>query len=218
MDEWLLLPENTKNWVTLILVGNFLLFVFIKIRFKQQFSSFIRLIDTPMYFNIYGEKKFVNQGFVHLSGGFSLITISLLLSFLIHPHTATPPLRVFLILALSVAVILVVRQLFLLLLGYLLDLNNVINQYQFRNLTYLFRLSIILFAGIIFYCYSFEQSDLFLKGLFISILIIYCISQLMVIYQLINTINKGGLYFILYLCVLKISPWTILIIGLKQIL
>lgn len=218
MDEWLVLPENTKNWVTLVLGLNFLLFVFIKVRFEQQFFSFIRLIDTPMYFNIYGGKTFTTQGFVYLSGVFFLSNSSLFISFLIRPHTTMPPLRVFLLLFLSIGAILVFRQLFLGFMGYLLDLKTSINHYQFRNLTYLFRLSILLFIGIIFYCYHFAHSEVFLEGLLIMIAGLYCLTQGMVIYQLISKLNQGGLYFILYLCVLKISPWALLIMGLKQIL
>ena len=218
MDEWLFLPEQNKNWVTLVLGFNFILFVLIKVRFEQQFFSFIRLIDTPMYFNIYGEKKFISQGFTYVSGLFSLINLVLLLCFLIQPFTQTPSFNLFLILLISIGAVLILRQSILLFLGLLLDLNGFVNQYQFRNLTYLFRLSILLFIGIIVYYYSFNQSAFFLQGVSITLIFIYFLVQLIVIKQLINIINKGGLYFILYLCVLKISPWIILIRGLKQIL
>ena len=137
MDEWLFLPEQNKNWVTLVLGFNFILFVLIKVRFEQQFFSFIRLIDTPMYFNIYGEKKFISQGFTYVSGLFSLINLVLLLCFLIQPFTQTPSFNLFLILLISIGAVLILRQSILLFLGFLLDLNGFVNQYQFRNLTYL---------------------------------------------------------------------------------
>jgi hypothetical protein len=171
-----------------------------------------------MYFNIYGEKKFISQGFTYVSGLFSLINLVLLLFFLIQPFTQTPSFNLFLILLISIGAVLILRQSILFFLGLLLDLNGFVNQYQFRNLTYLFRLSILLFIGIIVYYYSFNQSAFFLQGVSITLIFIYFLVQLIVIKQLINIINKGGLYFILYLCVLKISPWIILIKGLKQIL
>ena len=45
----------------------------------------------------------------------------------------------------------VLRQIILVGLGFFIDLNSFINQYQFRQATYLFRLSFLAYMSLVFY-------------------------------------------------------------------
>ena len=76
------------------------------------------------------------------------------------------------------------------------------------------RLSI--FMGLILYYYTFELSPIFFEVFALISGFLYVLYHLLVVKQLFSIINQGGLYFILYLCTLKLSPWILLINGLKQ--
>ena len=69
--------------------------------------------------------------------------------------------------------------------------------------------------GLVLYYYTFDLSPVFLELFVITSGILYVLYHLLVVKQLFHLINQGGLYFILYLCTLKLSPWILLINGLK---
>ena len=219
MEEWLPIPTQNTDWITLVLGANFLLFVFIKWRFEVQFFSFLRLIDTAVYFNNYANSPSILSGFVNFSSLFSLTTLSVFVVFFLHSfHGFELEFSTFLTFFLCALALLILRAIAIHLLGYILEVRSFIDQYQFRSITYVFRLCTLLFLGIVFYHYWLNDSFVFFKGMLYGGLVIYLVTQLMIIQQLINTIKDGGLYFILYLCTLKTSPWIILYIGVKRIL
>ena len=219
MEDWILIPQANDNWVTYVFGMNFLLFVFIRWRFESQFFSFFRLIDTPLYFNNYSEKKLSNQGFVLSSLVFTVANFSLLLVFFLETYGSFKThFSSFIIIMAGIMTLVVVRFLFMSFCSHILELHYFTTPYQFRNLTYSFRLSILLYICLIFYHYSLDHSTPFFNAVLIFLLLAYITVQTIVVKQLFKTINRGGLYFILYLCCLKLSPWIILFNGLKQLL
>jgi hypothetical protein len=116
----------------------------------------------------------------------------------------------------STLLIVAIRHILQLFLAYILDLEEFLHQFQFRNNTYIFRLSTLLFVGLVLYQYTHQLPDLFFNGFLVLILFIYLLTQLLLVRDFFSTINRGGLYFILYLCTLKLSPWILLIGGLKN--
>lgn len=216
MKEWVLITSENADWMTYIIMANFLLFVFCKWRYQPQFFSFLRVIDTPLYFNNYGERPIYSQGFILLSVLFSLINISLFICFYLSLNQyATLEFNLFAIIFLGICGTIVLRQIISTILSYFLELQQFINQYQFRTSTYLFRLNIFIFIGLVLYYYTFELSPVFFEFFAIISGVLYVLYHLLVVKQLFKTINQGGLYFILYLCTLKLSPWILLINGLK---
>ncbi len=216
MEEWVLIPSGKADWMSCLLMVNFLLFVLCKWRYEQQFFSFLRIIDTKLYFSSYGEKPIHQQGFTLLSALFCLINLSLFICFyLSEKKILLLDAKVFSWVFFGISGVVILRQAMLILLGYFFNIQHFINQYQFRTITYLFRLNILIFLGLIFYFYTFNLSALFLNSFALVALGLYGLYHLMVIKQLFSAINQGGLYFILYLCTLKLSPWILLINGLK---
>jgi len=61
--------------------------------------------------------------------------------------------------------------------------------------------------GLILYYYTFELSPIFFEVFALISGFLYVLYHLLVVKQLFSIINQGGLYFILYLCTLKLSPW-----------
>ena len=216
MEEWVLIPSGNSDWMTYIMMVNFLLFVFCKWCYQSQFFSFLRVIDTPLYFNNYAERPIYNQGFILLSVLFSVINISLFICFYLSKNQYAPlEFNLFAIIFLGICGTIVLRQIILTVLSYFFELQHFINQYQFRTSTYLFRLNIFVFLGLILYYYTFDLSPVFLEYFALISGILYVFYHLIVVRQLFSIINQGGLYFILYLCTLKLSPWILLVNGLK---
>lgn len=216
MEEWVLIPKGNSDWMTYVMMVNFLLFVFCKWRFQLRFFSFLRVIDTPLYFNNYSERPIYSQGFILLSVLFSLINISLFICFYLSKNQYAPlEFNFFAIIFLGICGTIVLRQIILTVLSYFFELQHFINQYQFRTSTYLFRLNIFMFIGLVLYYFTFDLSPAFLESFAIISGVIYLGYHLLVIKQLFSIINQDGLYFILYLCTFKMSPWILLINGLK---
>ncbi|MGB1448564.1 MAG: DUF4271 domain-containing protein [Flavobacteriaceae bacterium] len=216
MEEWTLISSGGTDWLTYVFTFNFLLFVFCKWRYQQQFFSFFRVIDTPLYFNSYGDRPIHQQGFMVLSIVFSLINLSLITGFYLAEYQSIAfDFRLFISLLLGISGIVVLRQIAVMIAGYFFQILPFIQQYQFRITTYFFRLNILIFVGLILYQYTFSFSSIFYASFALVTLLLYLLYHLLVIKQLFSTINQGGLYFILYLCTLKLSPWILLINGLK---
>lgn len=217
MEEWTLISHSNDTWITLVLGFNFLLFVFTKWRFEETFFSFFRLIDRSTHFNNYAEKSLLKQGFIFCLSFFSIANISLLgTSIMAHYGVVDYDFFSFLFIFSSTFTVIILRHCFQLILGNLLGLEDFLHQFQFRNSTYLFRLSVLLYLGLIFNQYTPQFSNIFLNGFLVLMLTTYLITQLLVIKDFFSTINRGGLYFILYLCTLKLSPWILLFGGLKK--
>ena len=217
MEEWILIPRTNDNWITFVLGFNFLAFIFIRWRFEHVFFSFFRLIDRSTHFKNYGEKGLLKQGFILSLTLFVLSNISLLTTHIMsHFQLIKISFFSYILIFSSIFLIIVLRHFLQLILAYLLDIEEFLHQFQFRNITYVFRLSVVLYIGLVLYQYTFQFSTLFSNGFLILILFAYLFSQLLLIRNFFSTINRGGLYFILYLCTLKLSPWILLIQGLKQ--
>ncbi len=183
---------------------------------SSSFIHFSVVIDTPFYFNSYAEKPIYQQGFFLLSILFSIITIGVFVGFYLSEyHDVIFDLRLFWLIFLGITGVVIARQLAVIILEYFFEIQAFVQQYQFRVTTYLFRLSILMFIGLILYQYTFAFSPYFFNGFFLIVLLFYGFYHVLVIKQLFSMINQGGLYFILYLCTLKLSPWIILINGLK---
>lgn len=218
MDEWLPIPTQNTDWITLVLGANFLLFVFIKRRFQIQFFSFLRLIDTAIYFNNYANNPTILSGFVNLSSLFSLTTLSVFAVFFLHSFYGYDlDFSLFITLFLCTLLMLIIRAITVYVLSYVIEVRSFVHQYQFRSITYIFRLCTLLFIAMVFYHYWLDHSSAFFKVMLYVGFMIYLGTQLMIIRQLIHTIKDGSLYFILYLCTLKSSPWIILFMGIKRI-
>ena len=217
MEEWILIPSGKSDWMTYVMMVNFLLLVFCKWCYQQQFFSFLRVIDTPLYFNNYADKPIYNQGFIITSLLFSLINVSLFICFYLSEKDLAPlTFYLFILIFFGIFGTIILKQIGIIILSYFFELQHFINQYQFRILTYFFRLNIFIFIGLILYCYTFDLSPVFLQVFVLICSSLYFLYHLLIIKQLFSTINKGGLYFILYLCTLKLSPWILLINGLKS--
>lgn len=216
MDVWQTLTPQNTDWITFVFSINFLVFILLKVRFEHTFFSFIRLIDSLLFFSSHGDRFVLTNGWYYLSGFFTLSTFSLLATFWTQLHLPIEPYFIYFYFLFGSSAIVMLRSLFNSFLGYYLNFSQWVNQYQFRNATYIFRLSLLIYVGLLFYTYTFSFSPFFLQMMSYTVILVYLTYHVLLFKQTFDMIMANGVYFILYLCTLKLGPWFILINGLKS--
>ena len=207
--DWILLNKVHQDWISILIFSNLMLLSFIKWRYDRKFTSFFKSIDPSVYFNNYGNNFFFNRFFGASILVFSIANISLCIIFILN----------FLdLIELNIISFLIFFS-FLLLIGFLSYLiNSILGQilavkretlaYIFNNLRFLFRLSIFIFIILVIHHYYFFDTFIFISTTSLCVFIFYFLNSIIIIYKFLGNLDKGKLYFILYVCTLKITPWV----------
>lgn len=207
--DWILLNKVHQDWISILIFSNLMLLSFLKWRYDRKFTSFFKSIDPSVYFNNYGNNFFFNRFFGASILIFSIANISLCLIFILNSLG---------LIELNIISFLIFFS-FLLLIGFLSYLiNSILGQilavkretlaYIFNNLRFLFRLSIFIFIILVIHYYYFFDTFIFLITTSLCLLIFYFLYSIVIIYKFLRNLDKGKLYFILYVCTLKITPWV----------
>ena len=207
--DWILLNKVHQDWISILIFCNLMLLSFIKWRYDRKFTSFFKSIDPSVYFNNYGNNFFFNRFFGASILVFSIANISLCLIFILNSLD---------LIELNIISFLIFFS-FLLLIGFLSYLiNSILGQilavkretlaYIFNNLRFLFRLSIFIFIILVIHYYYFFDTFIFLSTTSLCLFMFYFLYSIVIIYKFLRNLDKGKLYFILYLCTLKITPWV----------
>ena len=207
--DWILLNKVHQDWISIIMFSNLMLLSFLKWRYDRKFTSFFKSIDPSVYFNNYGNNFFFNRFFGAGILFFSIANISLCIIFILNSLD---------FIELNIISFLIFFS-FLLLIGFLsYFLNSILGQllavkretlaYIFNNLRFLFRLSIFIFIIIVIHYYYFFDTFIFIGTSSLCVLMFYFLNSIVIIYKFLGNFDKGKLYFILYLCTLKITPWV----------
>ena len=88
MEKWELISSANSDWLTYLFGINFLLFVFCKQRFNQQFFSFLRVIDT-LFFCKLRRAICPSTGIYCIDSIFSIVNVALFFGFLLAHYTTT---------------------------------------------------------------------------------------------------------------------------------
>lgn len=207
--DWILLNKVHQDWISILIFSNLMLLSFIKWRYDRKFTSFFKSIDPSVYFNNYGNNFFFNRFFGASILVFSIANISLCLIFILNSLDLIELNFISFLFFFS----------FLLLIGFLSYLiNSILGQilavkketlaYIFNNLRFLFRLSIFIFVILVIHHYYFFDTFIFLSITSLCLFMFYFLYSIVIIYKFLRNLDKGKLYFILYLCTLKITPWV----------
>lgn len=218
MNEWQLLPIENNDWGTFLFGFNFFVFVLLKVRFKSQFFSFMRLVDTNLFFNTYGNHVLWTKGWTYAVVLFVVTTLSMFFSFWAEIIQDVQWIAVFPYLWVGIALVVGIRYSLVQFLGWLTQSTAFLNTYQFKCSTYLFRVTVFLFLGLALYFYPLQKSLFFLEILGYSSAVLYILSQAVLLRRYLDYLTHNGLYFILYLCTLKLSPWLLILLGLEKTL
>lgn len=207
--DWILLNKVHQDWISILIFSNLTLLSFIKWRYDRKFTSFFKSIDPSVYFNNYGNNFFFNRFFGASILVFSIANISLCLIFILNSLDLIELNFISFLFFFS----------FLLLIGFLsYFINSILGQilavkketlaYIFNNLRFLFRLSIFIFVILVIHHYYFFDTFIFLSITSLCLFMFYFFYSFVIIYKFLRNLDKGKLYFILYLCTLKITPWV----------
>ena len=207
--DWILLNKVHQDWISILIFSNLTLLSFIKWRYDRKFTSFFKSIDPSVYFNNYGNNFFFNRFFGASILVFSIANISLCLIFILNSLDLIELNFISFLFFFS----------FLLLIGFLSYLiNSILGQilavkretlaYIFNNLRFLFRLSIFIFVILVIHHYYFFDTFIFLSTTSLCLLMFYFLYSILIIYKFLRNLDKGKMYFILYLCTLKFTPWV----------
>ena len=207
--DWIFINKVHHDWISILIFSNLILLSFTKWKYDKKFTSFFKSIDPSVYFNNYGNNFFFNR----LFGGSILIfcMVNISLYFILN----------FNYLGLSKIDFFQFCKLFFFLvsigfLGYLINsfLGNLLSVkkealvFSFNNLRFLFRISTFIFVILFVHQSYFLKNFLFLRVIFFSVIIFYYLYGIVIAIKFLGNINNGKFYFILYLCILKITPWV----------
>ena len=216
--DWILLNKIHQDWISILMFSNLMLLSLIKWRYNRKFTSFFKSIDPSVYFNNYGNNFFFNRYFGASILVFSIVNISLCLVFVLNSFN---------LIELDIISFIIFFS-FLLLIGFFSYLINSILGgilavkretlvYSFINLRFLFRISIFIFIILVIHYYYFFDTSIFLNTTSFCVFVFYFLYSIIIIYKFLRNLEKGKLYFILYLCTLKITPWVFIYWVIKNI-
>ncbi len=207
--EWITLNKINQDWISILLFLNFILLSLTKWKYDRRFVSFFKSIDPSVYFNNYGNNLFFNRSFGLYILTFSLVNVSLFVILTLKSYSILNVNKFqFLILLAFLLIITFLGQIVGGFLGSLFGCKKEILIYNFNKLRLIFRISILIFFILILHKFYFFNNLIFLKITFFVTIAAYYTNSLSVIFNFLRTVNRGKVYFILYLCTLKITPWV----------
>ena len=210
MEDWILRNIDQQDWLSLVFLFNFFLLVTLKLMHGNQFHYFIRIIDSALYFKIYGKDKLRLQSFTILGTVFLLVNFSLLaFYFFNYNYSKFNSFTFFLLLLAKIICLVVFRYLFLQFSFKVLNIKNFTEVFQFKSLTYQIQISILTFMLFLLYQFSFLNIEFFNMSIFV-VIILYLTSQITLYKKYWLTLKYNLLYLILYLCTFKLAPWIVL--------
>jgi len=201
------------DWVTIFLMGCFVLFAVVKYTYPKRFDAFILLPLNNKYFFVQGKNDALAHPFNALLFAAQVISYSLFISLLLKlkspPSIETGP-AFFLRTCAVCSFFILTKFLIEKIIGFIFNIDTIVNRYLYQKLSYRNLLGIIVFIGNLLFFYSVEPSMTYIL-VFLSVLLIL---NLFILYNSYKSFGQAilsnFLYFILYLCALEIAPYIIL--------
>jgi hypothetical protein len=191
------------------MVGCIIVIAILKVIYPKRFEDFIRLPVSNNYFLAKGKSEELRHPFSILLFVIQLISISLFI-YLFFLDKGKANMFLFLQILFVVFIFIIVKASIEKMIGAIFSIENVIDHYIYKKLTYRNFLSLLLIiANLIFY-FS-VKLDLNILLIFTGIL--FLINMLILFYSYKNyrsLIFSNLFYFLLYICALEISPYLIL--------
>ena len=216
--DWILLNKIHQDWISILMFSNLMLLSLIKWRYNRKFTSFFKSIDPSVYFNNYGNNFFFNRYFGASILVFSIVNISLCLIFVLNSFNLIElDIISFLIFFSFLLLVGFFGYLINSILGGILAVKRETLVYSFINLRFLFRISIFIYFILVIHYYYFFDTFILLYTTSFCVFVFYFLYSIIIIYKFLGNLEKGKLYFILYLCTLKFTPWVFIYWVIKNI-
>ncbi|NMH87032.1 DUF4271 domain-containing protein [Flavivirga sp. Y03] len=197
---------------TILLVTGLLIVAIAKLVSPKRFDDFIFVLGNSKYLKIYSrDQKFLDK-FDALLFGNLIISLSVFIfisyQFLTNGGILSTGLKIKL--PLSIAILILIKVLVERLIGSLLEIDKLLDQYLFQKITYKNYLGILLLPINALLLFSFQPSLVIIYLIIILLLIVNIIGLITSFKTHQSLIKSHYFYFILYLCTLEISPYIIL--------
>ncbi len=211
--EHVLRPDLNRDWLSLILIGSFVIMALIHYNFPKRISELFLLLFNDKYFALNGYKKGIGHPFHIVMIFLQILAFGLFLTVInIDPNLIDDKIEAMALIRMSilVTIYMFMRYGFDWLIGEIFNCQSLLKQYRYERLSYhhlMAILFIILFAALFFVLPSVNQfapifKILFLLGLILTL--IYSVRRNSI------TLFRNFLYFILYICALEIAPYALL--------
>jgi hypothetical protein len=204
---------ESQDWITLMMVGCFLLLALAKHLYPKRFQEFVLLPVTNKYFLVQGKNNEVYHPFNILLFLYQAISVSLLVFLMFKKfrpafseHNPWLFVHIFAGYTLFVLLKFCVEKI----VGVVFSIESLINNYLYQKLTYRNLLAIAIFTCNLVFFYIAAPSITSLFVLFLLIALLNCIALFYSYKTNGKLILSNFFYFILYLCALEISPYILL--------
>ena len=201
------------DWVTIFLMGCFLLFTVVKYAYPKRFDEFVMLPLNSKYFFVQGKNDDLKHPFNMILFVAQVISVSLFIFLLLNlksPEVKETNPWLFVQICSAYAIFILIKFLIEKIIGSIFSIDVIINSYLYQKLSYRNLLGIVVFIGNLIFFYAVEPSMIVIL-VFLSFLLILNLFALFTCYKTFSKMILGNLfYFILYLCALEIAPYLIL--------
>lgn len=201
------------DWITLVFVSCIIILTATKFLFPKRFLEFIYLPVTNKYFLVQGKDDLLSHGFNILLFIVQLFSISFFIYLILIEvgyQTRENPWLLYIQICAAYFVFIGFKLFLEKIIGYLFNLEEMVNKYLYQKLTYKNYIGIFILVCNILIIYTFGSSQTILLGILAIILGFNAFSLLLSFKNFRSKIMPHFLYFILYLCALEIAPYIIL--------
>ena len=202
----------SNDFYTIIIVLGLVIVAIAKLTAPKRFEDFISVLVNSKYLKVYSrEQKFLDKFDALL---FANLVISMsLFSYIMYrffSNETVVPIDVMVKLSVGICLFILIKVLLERLIGSLLEIDDIIDQYLFQKISYKNYLGILLIPLNTLLLFSFEPSLLFFYVIFILFIIVVLIGLFTSFKAHQSFVKHNIFYFILYLCALEIAPYIIL--------
>lgn len=211
--EYTLRHIESNDWMTLVLIGILILITTARYLYPFRFQEFSLLLITDKYFNIQGKGYEIQHLFNVLLFAIQVLSISLFIYIVFQvfqPDIVEQSPWLFLQIITGFSIFILIKYIIEKIVGYIFEIESIINNYLYEKLSYTSLLSILLFIFNIVFLYAFTPSKMTIYITIAVVVVLFAISLVSSFKRNGNFIFKHFFYFILYLCALEIGPYLIL--------
>ena len=211
--EHLLRADLNRDWLSLLLIGAFVILGILRYRFPRRMVELMLLPINDKYFTLEGRQKGLGHPFNLVILVIQIITFGLILAALImieRSSIESIDYEVFLSAILMVSIYLILRYSLDWAVGYIFNCQKILSVYRYQRLSFHHLISLVLlflFTAAYFSRTSFEMiTPVFLTGFIFGLLVTLFYS----VRRNSTTLITNFFYFILYICALEIAPYALL--------
>jgi len=201
------------DWITLTLLGAFLLLAIVRTAYPHRFDDFSSLLTSNKFMMFRGKKNKAFHPFNILLFCIHIISISLLLFLffnLFWEESSLNPRVVFIRIVTAYGSFVLLKFGLEKIVGNVFNMDEKIDAYLYQKLSYRNFTGLILLIPSLIFIYTFSPTPYALYIL-LGLVILTNIFSLLLIYRKNQSLVSGNwFYFILYLCALEIAPYIIL--------